>query len=99
MKSPRRHQDTKRHKVCVHLCAFVPWWQRLDPFAYRSSIRGFGNHLEESPMKFAKSRSLALALLLILSTIPSLTSRAAPPDGIEERINKLLAQMTLEEKL
>src|SRR5256714_1618196 len=50
-------------------------------------------------MKFAKSRSLVAALLLILSAIPSLTSRAAPPDAVEERINKLIAQMTLEEKL
>ncbi|HJQ22567.1 MAG TPA: beta-glucosidase BglX [Blastocatellia bacterium] len=50
-------------------------------------------------MKRAKSRSLVAALLLVISTIPSLSSRAAPPDGIEERINKLIAQMTLEEKL
>ncbi|MFL6278020.1 MAG: glycoside hydrolase family 3 N-terminal domain-containing protein [Blastocatellia bacterium] len=50
-------------------------------------------------MKFAKSKSLAAALLLIVSIIPSLPSLAAPPDHIEERINKLLAQMTLEEKL
>jgi len=50
-------------------------------------------------MKFAKSKSLAAALLLILSFIPSLPSLAAPPDHIEERISKLLAQMTLEEKL
>src|SRR4051794_26556989 len=51
-------------------------------------------------MKFEKSKSLFAALLLILSTIPAVSSLAAPPrDGIEERINKLIAQMTLEEKL
>ncbi|HKQ09059.1 MAG TPA: glycoside hydrolase family 3 N-terminal domain-containing protein [Blastocatellia bacterium] len=50
-------------------------------------------------MKFAKSKSLAAALLLIVSISPSLPSLAAPPDHIEERISKLLAQMTLEEKL
>ncbi|MFL6215573.1 MAG: glycoside hydrolase family 3 N-terminal domain-containing protein [Blastocatellia bacterium] len=50
-------------------------------------------------MKFAKSQSLVVALLLILSIFTSLPSIAAPRDGIEERINKLIAQMTLEEKL
>src|SRR5437868_3276455 len=51
-------------------------------------------------MKFTKIKSLLAALLLILSTIPSISAIAAPPrDAIEERINKLLAQMTLEEKL
>jgi beta-glucosidase len=51
-------------------------------------------------MKFAKSKSLVAALLLILSTFPSLSPIAAPPpDDIEARINKLIAQMTLEEKL
>src|SRR5689334_22395620 len=51
-------------------------------------------------MKFAKSKSLVAALLLILSILTSLPSHAAPPgDGIEERIDKLIARMTLEEKL
>lgn len=51
-------------------------------------------------MKSAKSRSPFAALLLILSIIPSVSSVAAPPrDHIEERINALIAQMTLEEKL
>jgi beta-glucosidase len=51
-------------------------------------------------MKFTKTRSLLTALLLILSIIPATSSVAAPPrDRIEERINALLAQMTLEEKL
>jgi beta-glucosidase len=51
-------------------------------------------------MKFTKTRSLLTALLLILSIIPATSSVAAPPrDGIEERINALIAQMTLEEKL
>jgi len=50
-------------------------------------------------MKHAKSRSLVAVLLLVISTVPSLSLRAAPPDRIEERISKLLAQMTLEEKL
>ena len=51
-------------------------------------------------MKFTKTKSLLTALLLILSIIPATASVAAPPrDRIEERINALLAQMTLEEKL
>jgi beta-glucosidase len=51
-------------------------------------------------MTFAKSKSLLAALLLILSTLPSVSSVAAlPRDGVEERINQLIAQMTLEEKL
>jgi beta-glucosidase len=63
-------------------------------------VRPFRNLSKESPMKFAKSKSLVAALLLILAIFTSLPSNAAPPaDGIEERINKLIAQMTLEEKL
>src|SRR5436853_664602 len=51
-------------------------------------------------MKFTKTKSFVTALLLILPIIPATASVAAPPrDRIEERINALLAQMTLEEKL
>ena len=51
-------------------------------------------------MKFAKITRPLAALLLILASMPSASSVAAPPrDGVEGRINKLLAQMTLEEKL
>src|SRR2546423_12475585 len=51
-------------------------------------------------MKFTKIKSLLTALLLIFSIIPATSSVAAPPrDRIEERINTLIAQMTLEEKL
>jgi beta-glucosidase len=51
-------------------------------------------------MKLAKPTSLVAALLLVISTVPSLSTAAPPPrDGIEQRINALLAQMTLEEKL
>jgi beta-glucosidase len=52
-------------------------------------------------MKSAKSKRLVAALLFILATLPSLALFAAapPPDAIEDRINKLIAQMSLEEKL
>lgn len=52
-------------------------------------------------MKSAKSKSLVAALLFLLASLPSLAICAAPPppDAIEDRINKLIAQMSLEEKL
>lgn len=51
-------------------------------------------------MKSAKSMSLVAALLLLLANLPPFAICAAPPpDAIEDRINHLIAQMTLEEKL
>ncbi|HKP14355.1 MAG TPA: glycoside hydrolase family 3 N-terminal domain-containing protein, partial [Blastocatellia bacterium] len=53
-------------------------------------------------MKLAKTLRPLAALLLTLASVsvPSASSVAAPPRaGVEERVNKLLAQMTLEEKL
>ena len=48
-------------------------------------------------MKLAKSKSALAALALMLSTIPTV---AVPQrDDVEQRINALLARMTLEEKL
>ena len=49
------------------------------------------------PMKLTKSKSALAALALMLSTIPTV---AVPQrDDVEQRINALLARMTLEEKL
>ena len=48
-------------------------------------------------MKLTKSKSALAALALMLSTIPTV---AVPQrDDVEQRINALLARMTLEEKL
>src|SRR5690349_2936728 len=95
----------------VHFIRPRPLFSRrlflCQPFARAGShqftfitVRSFCNPSEESPMKFAKSKSLVAALLLILSLFTSLPSSASPPrDQIEDRINKRIAQMTLEEKL
>ena len=48
-------------------------------------------------MKSAKMRSLPLAVLLIASMMPA--AAQSPQSEFEKRINALLAQMTLEEKL
>ena len=50
-------------------------------------------------MKFAKPRGLLAALILILSTVQSFSIAASGGDNIEQRIDALLARMTLEEKL
>ena len=43
--------------------------------------------------------SCLLVVLLVLASLSTITVESSPPDRIEQRINSLLARMTLEEKL